>query len=282
MPDYKTVKRPPNYREGDYILRALYKLLDKQYGTRRKPSRTPSPYRPPAPPRPSSRGSGRASYSSQQRYSNNPPKENLLPKRSEPSYPRESRPYVQSLPQPRTEPDVDELLKQLEQRFDDRLVEQVMAKLDAESNAVETEASANPVESKAETEKATDSSDVALAEAAPDTKDAVAEEAAPEPSEPEPEPLDDFELDDLEWLDEEVRGLVVEAEDGESAFVTLEALEAGLEPAQDTPVSEPTELVQPELATPLGPLVEVDPLKQLEPGVAEMEEEVEDGEAEPP
>lgn len=287
MSDYRREKRPPNYGDDDYVLRALYRLLGKHFSPRRNKSFSSNSYRP------VNRGFGRAagskgpsgprgSYAQQYRPSYGHGQNNgfVVPKKPEPSYPRESRPYVQSLPQPRTEPDTEELLRQLEQKMDGRLVEQVMARLDAVSNAVEAEVNANPTEPKAETEKATDSRDAVLADTVPDAKDAVAEEAKPEPSEPEPEPLDNFELDELEWLDEEVRGLVVEAEDGEPAFVSLEALEhADSEPAPEVSPVEAIELVKPELETPLiEPLVEADPLNSLEPGIdgdAETEEEAE-------
>jgi len=290
MPDYNTVKRPPNYGDDDYVLRALYRLLGKHFSPKR--NKSPSSYTN----RPVNRGFGRAagskgpsgprgSYAQQYRpsYGHGQSSGFAVPKKPEPSYPRESRPFVQSLPQPRTEPDTEELLRRLEQKADDRLVEQVMAKLEAESKATEKAvetSTAEPQSDSAQPEPTKEESASETTQEAGTHEDSKTDANA----KPEPEPLDDLyelDLDELEWLDEEMHGLVVEAEDGEPAFVTLEALETGLEQAQDVPMTESVELVKPELTVALEPCVDIEPLKPLEPGIAEREEEVDDGEAEP-
>jgi hypothetical protein len=291
MPDYNTVKRPPNYGDDDHILRALYRLLGKHFSPKR--NKSPSPYNN----RPVNRGFGRTagskgpsgprgSYAQQYRpsYGHGQSSGFAVPKKPEPSYPRESRPFVQSLPQPRTEPDTEELLRRLEQKADDRLVEQVMAKLEAESKATEKAVETSTAEQQSDSAQPEPTKEKSTSETTLEVENREA--GKPDTDiKPEPEPLDDLyelDLDELEWLDEEMHGLVVEAENGESAFVTLEVLEAGLEQAQDVPMAEQSDLVRPEMETvPLEPLVEVDTLKPLEPGITELEEEVEDGEAEP-
>jgi len=291
MPDYNTVKRPPNYGNDDYVLRALYRLLGKHFSPRR--NKSPSPYNN----RPMNRGFGKAagskgpsgprgSYSQQYRPSYGHGQGGsgfAVPKKPEPSYPRESRPFVQSLPQPRTEPDTEELLRRLEQKMDDRLVEQVMAKLEAESKATEKaveSSTAEPQPDSAQPEPTKEESEYETTQEAGTHEDSKTDAVA----KPEREPLDDLyelDLDDLEWLDEEMHGLVVEAENGEPAFVTLEALETGVGQTQGVPVTESPELVRPEIVEPVEPSIDIEPFKPLEPGIAELEEEVEDGEAEP-
>jgi hypothetical protein len=290
MPDYNTVKRPPNYGDDDYVLRALYRLLGKHFSPKR--NKSPSPYNN----RPMNRGFGRAagskgpsgprgSYPQQYRpsYGHGQSSGFAVPKKPEPSYPRESRPFVQSLPQPRTEPDAEELLRRLEQKADDKLVEQVMAKLEAESKAtekaVETSTTELPSES-AEQESIKEKSASETTLEAGTHEDSKTDTVA----KPEPEPLDDLyelDLDELEWLDEEMHGLVVEAENGEPAFVTLEALETGLGQTQGVPVTESSELVRPEIVEPVEPSIDIEPFKPLELEIAELEEEVEDEEAKP-
>ena len=296
MPDYNNVKRPPNYGDDDYVLRALYRLLGKHFSPRR--NKSPSPYNN----RPMNRGFGRAagskgpsgprgSYAQQYRpsYSHGQSGSGFaVPKKPESSYPRESRPFVQSLPQPRTEPDTEELLRRLEQKADDRLVEQVMAKLEAESKATEKAvetSTAEPQSDSAELEaKTEESTHEATLEAETHEDAKTATEAKPEPV-----PLDDLyelDLDELEWLDEEMRGLVVEIRDMDTDAEPpdLDLLESvGTDIAKDITVPEPESMVAPELLEkPLEPMLDiVDPLKPLEPGIAELEEEVEDGEAEP-
>jgi hypothetical protein len=295
MPDYNTVKRPPNYGDDDYVLRALYRLLGKHFSPKR--NKSPSPYNN----RPMNRGFGRAagskgpsapkgSYAQQYRpsYSHGQGGSGFaVPKKPEPSYPRESRPFVQSLPQPRTEPDTEELLRRLEHKADDRLVEQVMAKLEAESKATEKAvetSTAEPQSDSAEPEPTKEESASETTQEAGTHEDAKTDTVA----KPEPQPLDDpyeLDLDDLEWLDEEMRGLVVEIHDldADAEPPDLDLLEsAGTDIAKDATVLEPESTTAPELSSsPLEPISEfVDPLKSLEPGIAELEEEV-DEEAEP-
>ena len=124
--------------------------------------------------------------------------------------------------QPKTEPDVEELLKRLEQKVDDRLVEQVLAKLDVESNAIENALKTNPPDEQPMElkESSADNGEAPLTDTKQDIEKS-AEDVKPKPPEPEPEPLDDFELDELEWLDEEMRGLVVEIHDADRWFLMV-------------------------------------------------------------
>lgn len=206
-----------------------------------------------------------------------------VPKKPVPYYPRESRPYTQSLPLSRTEPDMEELLKRLEQKADGRLVEQVMARLDVESNAIENALKANlPDEQPSESKEA--SADIGEAQLT-DAKRNIEksdEGVKPEPPELELEPLDDFELDELEWLDEEMHKLVFEIKDSDADaeppdLDLLENVGTDVRPNAVVPES----IVAPELSDKqLEPMLDiVDPLKPLEPGIAELEEEAEDEEA---
>jgi hypothetical protein len=182
---------------------------------------------------------------------------------------------------------MEELLRRLEQKADDKLVEQVMAKLEAESKATEKAVETStpePQSDSAEPEPTKEESASETTQEAGSHEDVKTDTDA----KPEPEPLDDLyelDLDELEWLDEEMHGLVVEIRDMDTDAEPpdLDMLEsAGTDIAKDVAVPEPAGLVRPEMeAAPLEPLIEADPVKQLEPGIAELEEEVEDGEAEP-
>jgi len=298
MSNYTRKKRPSRYKDEDDILRALYKLLSERYGENRSPyasslsRRLPrhgigstggyrgSLYRGGNTPRPM-----RSGYSHQDKL--------VLPKRPNPVYPRESRPYVQSLPLPRRGPDVETLMKRLEKKIDSSLVEQVLERLDAESEAMEKAVKAlspesNPLE-KADANQPDSESTVPEIEqdgGKLETDSVKAESVKPSDTDSlESDLYDKLDSDELDWLDEEMNGLVVEAKElgTEMEKPDLEILDRVDTDIKDIAPSEPTGLVRPELeAKPFEPLIEaVDPLKPVEPGIAELQEEADDGEVEP-
>jgi len=301
MTNNRKEKRPPRYENDDYVLRALYKLLSKYFGTKRSPSNPSYSQRPPR--RGSGGGTGgyrgssgsRGSYaprSYRPSYSHGQGSPSTPPRRPEPSYPRESRPYVQSLPQPRTEPDTEELLRRLEQKVDDRLLEKVMERLEAESKAVEEAVKADSTEP--ETTETADgvaprSGESIALETKQETESVeagMAEQEANPVAEPEPLESDLYDRLDpsgLDWLGEELEGLTVEVTDLDTEPVTpsLELLDDVAPDIVNDLAPKSAGLVKPELelAKLFEPLSElVDPLKPLEPGIAELEEEAEEAE----
>lgn len=302
MTNYRKEKRPPRYRDDDYVLRALYKLLSEHFGEKCSPYSSSLSRRLPR------RGSGgmggyrgpsvyRGSYAPRSYKSSYSPDKGgsafVLPRKPEPSYPRESKPMVQSLPLPRHGPDIETLMERLEKKIDSSLVEQVLERLDAESEAMEKAVKALSPESKP-LEKADANqpdSESTVPEIEQDggslkTDSVKAESVKPSDTDSlESDLYDKLDSDELDWLDEEMNGLVVEAKElgTEMEKPDLEILDRVDTDIKDIAPPEPTGLVRPELeAKPFEPLIEaVDPLKSLEPGIIELQEEADDGEAEP-
>ena len=210
--------------------------------------------------------------------------------------------------QPKTEPDIEELLRRLEQKVDDRLLEKVMERMEAESNAIEKATKADAAEPKV-AEAADDvppkpGESIALETqqeaGGTEAKSNEVEQVKTEPVEKAPsgiasEPavgIDVPELEDaldageLDWLGEELGGLTVEVTDmdAEMEIPSLELLDnVAPDMAKGVAPPEPTGLVAPELepVKNLEPMLDmVDPLKPLEPGIAELREEA-DEEVEP-
>lgn len=290
MTDYPRRKRPPKYRKKNNISRALSRLLDKYLKNETNDSH---PYRnrnlPPArgPPSSGYRSSGNRSAYSPRNYMHYKPVEDAKlprPDRLEPSYPRESKPIVQSLPQPRHGPDIEELLKRLEDSSDDRLVEKVIQRLEYESQTIEKDVIADSDKTGFENVEKDTSVDTALK-----TIDAETSNKEPEKNllEPIAEPLsheDELEgriaTGELDWLNEEL----------DETFVELTNIEDKAE-LQDVLVLEKTEPIEqagsgksvaplPETETGLHPLEPeplladiIDPVAKLEPDIQEEAEE---------
>jgi len=305
MSSYRTEKRPLRYRNDDYILRALYRLLGRHFGQRR------SPYSSSYGQRPTRRGLGgmggyrgssgfRAPQHSFRYSQGQGSNASFQPKRTYDTGYRDSARPSAHYTQPRTEPDVEELLKRLEQKVDDSLVEKIMERLDAESTAMEKAVktdTAEPQTSEETIEPVPKLGESAVQEIhreseVPETENVELEKGKTEPTTAEPESTegdlyDKLDWGELDWLEEEEHGLTVEVTDidAEPEIPNLELLEnIETDAAKEVAPPEPVDIIVPELepAKPFEPVLEIiEPLKLVEPGIAELQEEVEDGEVEP-
>ena len=293
MADYPRRKRPPKNRKKDYIVRALSRLLEKYLKDETDDSNPSTPRNLPPARGPLSSGYRRPSghgsaYSPRYHMHYKPVEDAKLPElhKREPSYPRESKPFVQSLPQPRHGPDVEELLRRLEDSSDERLVEKVLQRLEDESQTTEKAVIADSDKTGLENTEQNASVDTVLkATDASASKEKELEknglEALTEPLSHKDELEGRIATGELDWLNEELDETFVELtsieDEGELQDVLVLEKPAGpvehAGPEQPiAPVPEVEPAIRPsELEPPLADII--DPIAELEPDLEEAEEE---------
>lgn len=213
-----------------------------------------------------------------------------IPKQNPLSRPwRRTEPKHYEIRQPRIEPDTEQMLKQLEKKFDKKLHEQVLERLEAEFEKLQ-EALAKEKAEQEEIEQTEQYESLEQKEIEPQTKTEQEEYSKlvePEPEEtieatnakkelptetesenelPSEEELYEIDLseDDIEWLREQIPEIETEAEAQEPDSEILEKPESEiLDNLEPNEVSERTEVLPVEGNEPLESLEPV--LDQLEP-----------------